>query len=778
MPGDAPTSRPQDSPTGQVAFSGPTLAVGDAAGSTLALAPGEGEATGTPPTAAVTRGDLHALRRAVARSGKHERRTRKLEGAVESADDVTTKIEHAITVFKQVASGDLGVQALGEQADVLFGMLQRLNHAKRWQDAMRVARCLATLLALVGRWLELLRSLRIALHAAEQLGDPLGEAWALHELGTLNLLAGRHAEANRQLEQARAKRHGSRDITATNHNLEALCQTLRRSVPHGRIERTLSRLARRPALALLAATALLVAGGAVGAALASSNGAGPKAPLHPAAATFSFAPGTPHAGQSILFTATATDARDPAASYTWEWGDGDPASARIARHAYHLAGRYRVALIVRDARGRVIGRVVRSVLIQRPTNEAGPNAYFSFQPRSPTVGQPVSFDASSSYDPRAAIDGYEWSFGASQSTHGVTALHTFSQPGAYEVSLTVTDAEQRRATLAQSLVVSAAGGKQQSAVALRCPSSHSPLSEAIALSGTVTPARAGASVKVSYLGPSHEAITSAVKSGANGSYTTSFTPDETGAWSAQSTRAESNEYRASSSESCTFDVAANRIESQAPTKTRIECHPTALSLAEAVTVSGLIAPKRKGAIVELTYRHGSGEAITRPASSNAEGRYEESFKPEQEGAWSVHASQAGTREYRASTSQPCDFTVEKPPATSTQTAAPSTKTPTTTTIKSCPPEYELVGTPVPVSGSIEPTLSGRPVKLTYLYNSQEPPEPIKLMTTSKPEGIFEDSYTVKQAGSWSVQASQAETSEYKESTSKVCTFTVGEFHGE
>ncbi len=464
LPGEGSSSGQRSSTTGRIVFGDYTLEVGDAAGSRLALASTPDDSTESRLALASTQddstetglvlastqddstegrfalastqGDSRALRRAVARRTKRKQRipSEEIETAVESASEVTSKIEDAIGLLKDVASGSIDIDSLGEEADALFGLLQRLNRTKRWDDVLRVARCLSALLALLGRWIELLRSLRTALQAAEQLGDPLSEAWALHELGTLHLLAGRHADADHKLSKAREirERYASRDVTATNNNLQVLCQTLRQLVPRRPIERMLDRLARRPVPALIVAVTLLAAGGAAGAALAHSGGR--EKPFHVAAVAFSFVPSAPHTGQSIVFSATATDAQDPAASYRWQWGDGDPATERVQRHEYRTAGRYKVLLTVRDASGRTIGETARSVTIRRPPIESGPNAYFSFQPHSPAVEKPVLFDAGSSYDPHASITSYEWSFGDGLTASGVTASHSFAQSGIYKVA--------------------------------------------------------------------------------------------------------------------------------------------------------------------------------------------------------------------------------------------------------------------------------------------------------------------------------------------------------
>jgi PKD repeat protein/tetratricopeptide (TPR) repeat protein len=684
LPGEESSSGPRSSTTAQIAFGSCTLEIGDAAGSRLALASTTEESTenglalaSTPddstesrPALASTQGDSRALRRAVAQNGKSKRRTpsEEIETAVESSSEVTSKVEHTLALLKDVASGSIDIDSLSTEADALLGLLQRLDRKKRWDDVLRVARCLAALLALLGRWIELLRSLRTALQAAEQLGDPLSEAWALHELGTLHLLAGRHAEADRQLGKAREirRRCHSRDIAVTNNNLQVLCQTLRRLAPRRSTERMLDRLARRPALALILAATLIAVGAGAGAVLAHSSNR--EKPFHMATVAFSFVPSAPHTGQDIVFSATATDARDPVASYTWQWGDGDPAPERVQRHEYRATGRYKVVLTVRDAQGRTIGKIAQWVTIRRPRIENGPNAYFSFNPHSPTVGEPVLFDAGSSYDPRASIAGYEWSFGDGLTARSVTASHSFAQPRLYRVALTVTDTDGQHNTLVKMVAVTKGKGTftvtrskdehpAETKTAIRCPSGPVPFEEAAHVSGSITPARSGVTVRVIYSGPSGESTTVDSMSNSAGVYETSFQPRQEGSWSVQSSQAESNGYRASSSEPCTFTVTRRKSEPRTGTRTTINC-PGNPMVGEPVSVSGSVVPARPGAKVRVIFRGPSHQETPFNLTSSAEGTYNTSFTPKEPGVWTVQSSQAESSEYQAS-SATCTFTAEE-----------------------------------------------------------------------------------------------------------------------
>ncbi len=483
---------------------------------------------------------------------------------------MTSKVEHTIALLKDVANGSVDVNSLSDEANALLGLLQRLDRTKRWDDVLRVARCLSALLALLGRWIELLRSLRTALQAAEQLGDSLSEAWALHELGTLHLLAGRHAEADRQLGKAREIREQcrSRDVTVTNNNLQVLCQTLRRLTHRRPIERMLEQLARRPVLALATAATLLAVGGAAGAALAHSSDR--EKPFHVAAVAFSFVPSAPHTGQDIVFSATATDARDPAASYTWQWGDGDPAAERVQRHQYRAAGRYKVVLTVRDAQGRVIGKIARWVTIRgggKKVKQQTTMQQTTVALRCPAgrlqLGEAVNMSGSitparSGVPVKVIFRGPSGESTTVESMSENAGLYKTSfqpkQEGSWSVQSSQAESSEHEASTSERCTFTVTKPKHEPPANTRttvsCPSNPM-VGEPVNVSGMVVPARAGVEVRVVFLSPSHEETPFSPTSSSEGTYNTSFTPKEPGIWTVQSSQAESSKYQASSA-TCTF----------------------------------------------------------------------------------------------------------------------------------------------------------------------------------------------------------------------------------
>jgi len=199
-----------------------------------------------------------------------------LDSELGVADQVTTAIELARKLFVQIAQGrppDLAT--IDGTVEMLLGLLQRLDLDEHWEQAVRLARDLAMLLALLERWMEILQSLQTALRGAEKAKDISGRAWALHEQGTLQLAAGNHAKADRLLGKAHELReeiHDRSGLRMTEHNLQVLCKTLRAGLhpPQPRPPREWFPL--RPPQALVFTMLLLVLGGVAGAVVHGAGG--------------------------------------------------------------------------------------------------------------------------------------------------------------------------------------------------------------------------------------------------------------------------------------------------------------------------------------------------------------------------------------------------------------------------------------------------------------------------------------------------------------------------
>ncbi len=80
---------------------------------------------------------------------------------------------------------------------------------------------------------------------------------------------------------------------------------------------------------------------------------------------------------------------------------------------------------------------------------------FTHTPEQPHVGQPVTFDASSSYHLDGQIVAWHWAFEEGVTATGLTTTHTFSTPGDHAVRLTVVDDTGAEASTNHTITVRA-----------------------------------------------------------------------------------------------------------------------------------------------------------------------------------------------------------------------------------------------------------------------------------------------------------------------------------
>ena len=258
-------------PAGRVRVGRFVLEIGASAGTAVLEAGDEEEA-----------GDARQLERALKEDdgGPPKPRDGRLADAagalVDDASNLTSKFEHAVGLFTQLAERRLDPKALSSEIPFLLDLVERLDREQRWSEALALARAVSGLLALLMRWVDLVRSLRTVLEMTEKLGDLRAMGWAVHELGTLQLGAEKASAAERRLSQARELRSrvGDRDgLAVTEQNLQALCRLTNRLLRERRLLERDTRipwLPRSRALALAVAVALLAVGTVAGAAINGS----------------------------------------------------------------------------------------------------------------------------------------------------------------------------------------------------------------------------------------------------------------------------------------------------------------------------------------------------------------------------------------------------------------------------------------------------------------------------------------------------------------------------
>lgn len=165
---------------------------------------------------------------------------------------------------------------------------------------------------------------------------------------------------------------------------------------------------------------------------------------------FTFTPTAPMQLQSVTFDASDATLNATLTKYEWDFGDGSKGQGRVASHQYREIDRYTVTLTVTDIAG-LKGSRSKSVSVG---TSGAPTPSFVFSPAAPGIGEEIVFNASASaaVAPRVIVR-YDWQFGTDRTGSGMIVVKRYDTPGAYVVSLTVTDDVGNKATATQSVTV-------------------------------------------------------------------------------------------------------------------------------------------------------------------------------------------------------------------------------------------------------------------------------------------------------------------------------------
>ncbi|MHB1137551.1 MAG: PKD domain-containing protein [Microthrixaceae bacterium] len=298
-----------------------------------------------------------------------------------------------------------------------------------------------------------------------------------------------------------------------------------------------------------------------------------------------------------LSAAASTDSDGTIASYEWDFGNGQTATGVTTQVTYPTAGLYTVILTVTDNQGGV-GTQTVAVDVSTDPNIA-PTAQLSASATSGIAPLTVDFDGSASSDLDGTIVGYSWNFGNGQSGSGTDPSVTYTIPGTYLVTLTVTDNRGATSNASTSVVVSKPPNQSPTAALAATPSTGTaPLLVQLSSAGSTDPDGAISSYSWNLgngqtgTGPSPSVVYATA-----GTYTVTLTvTDNDGATNAKST-------------SVTV-VAANVV----PTAV-IQATPTSGSAPMLVTVNGASSTDPDGSIVSYAWDFGNGQTATGATAS-------------------------------------------------------------------------------------------------------------------------------------------------------------------
>jgi PKD repeat protein len=165
-------------------------------------------------------------------------------------------------------------------------------------------------------------------------------------------------------------------------------------------------------------------------------------------------------GEALAFSGILSSDEDGIiAKFEWDFGDGGSATGESVTHTYTMVGSYTVVLRVTDDRGATA--TAQKVITVNPADGNGggggpdPTASFTATPLTGKSPLTVTFNASASISPEAAITAYFWDFGDGTTGAGITTTHTYGPlvTTTYNVVLRIIDDRNNEDTATKSITV-------------------------------------------------------------------------------------------------------------------------------------------------------------------------------------------------------------------------------------------------------------------------------------------------------------------------------------
>jgi PKD repeat protein len=140
--------------------------------------------------------------------------------------------------------------------------------------------------------------------------------------------------------------------------------------------------------------------------------------------------GNPTSGQIPLAVAFSDTSTGTVTSRSWDFGDGVTSTEKNPTHTYNTTGTYSVSLSVTGPAGTDKATKINYIIVTAPA----PQAAFSGNRTNGPAPLTVAFSDAST----GAITSRSWNFGDGEISTDRNPIHTFTAPGTYTVSLTLT----------------------------------------------------------------------------------------------------------------------------------------------------------------------------------------------------------------------------------------------------------------------------------------------------------------------------------------------------
>lgn len=134
-------------------------------------------------------------------------------------------------------------------------------------------------------------------------------------------------------------------------------------------------------------------------------------------------------------------------AYQWDFGDGRSSASSVAVHTYSVPGIYNVALRVEGPGGSAT-EIKTNLIKVRTQSAVAPVASFNNNVSVGAAPLEVAFHDTSN----GSISAYAWDFGDGTQSSTAAPVHRYDEPGAYDVSLTVTGPGGSDTIIRQGLV--------------------------------------------------------------------------------------------------------------------------------------------------------------------------------------------------------------------------------------------------------------------------------------------------------------------------------------